>query len=316
MFDADHNDMKCRLCIDYHARSGKQDNLKQKHLFVTGCTNFRTSTIVDHEKSQMHEYAVSLSLAARAPEKTPAYKSLLAINQHNRKIISYKFRNVHAVIKHNRPFSDYVWLNQLDAAKGIDVTCTDTYNNRQAATTFIENIGEIQRQKLVQDVSNIKFFSITMDGSTDDGTVEQETLCLKWCNKGIISNRFICIGEPESTTSNDLYNFVINELQANTLYISMDKCIGFGSDGASNMMGKKKGLVVLLKKDYPQIIGVHCLCHRLELSFKDALKKNAVYDRLVTMLLGIYYFYKNSPLQRKTLRKTFDASIFVIIMII
>lgn len=80
-------------------------------------------------------------------------------------------------------------------------------------------------------------------------------------------------------------------------------------DGASNMMGKKKGLVVLLKKDYPQIIGVHCLCHRLELSFKDALKKNAVYDRLVTMLLGIYYFYKNSPLQRKTLRKTFDASI-------
>jgi hypothetical protein len=119
VFDADHNDMKCRLCIDYHARSGKQDNLKQKHLFVTGCTNFHTSTIVDHEKSQMHEYAVSLSLAARAPEKTPAYKSLLAINQHNRKIISYKFRNVHAVIKHNRPFSDYVWLNQCFILKYV-----------------------------------------------------------------------------------------------------------------------------------------------------------------------------------------------------
>ena len=47
VFDADHNDMKCQLCIDYHARSGKQDlvqgNLKQKYLFVTGCTNFRTS---------------------------------------------------------------------------------------------------------------------------------------------------------------------------------------------------------------------------------------------------------------------------------
>jgi hypothetical protein len=63
--------------------------------------------------------------------------------------------------------SMYIWLNQLDAAKGIDVTCTDTYNNRQAATTCIENIGEIQRQKLVQDVSNINCFSITMDGSTD-----------------------------------------------------------------------------------------------------------------------------------------------------
>jgi len=25
VFDADHNDMKCQLCIDYHVRSGKQD---------------------------------------------------------------------------------------------------------------------------------------------------------------------------------------------------------------------------------------------------------------------------------------------------
>jgi hypothetical protein len=47
----------------------------------------------------------------------------------------------------------------------------------------------------------------------DDGTVEQETLYLKWCNKGIISNRFICIGEPESTTSNDLYNLPIFSIQ-------------------------------------------------------------------------------------------------------
>jgi hypothetical protein len=147
VFDADHNDMKCRLCIDYHARSGKQDNLKQKHLFVTGCTNFRTSTIVDQPVPTHLPFDIKcpcrtlvlfiffpfffglyfalyliyfpfntwfcptykLNWPGSHQKKTPAYKSLLAINQHNRKIISYKFRNVHAVIKHNRPFSDYVW---------------------------------------------------------------------------------------------------------------------------------------------------------------------------------------------------------------
>lgn len=77
---------------------------------------------------------------------------------------------------------------------------------------------------------------------------------------------------------------------------------------ASNMTGARNGLITQLKEDYPNIIGIQCLAHRLELSFKDAIKKNnTTYDKLVTLLLGIYYFYKRTPLQRKGLKTTFKV---------
>lgn len=142
-----------------------------------------------------------------------------------------------------------------------------------------------------------------MDGSTDSGTVEQETIFIRFCSAGKISWNFLCIGEPRSTTSRDLLQFVHKKIQENKLSDQMQKLVGFGCDGASNMMGKHNGLVALLQKDYTEIIGVHCLAHRLELAYKDAVKNDPVYTRLTTLLLGLYYFYKNSSKQRKNLRE-------------
>lgn len=126
-------------------------------------------------------------------------------------------------------------------------------------------------------------------------------------NKGQVSTQFVCIGEPASTGSSDLYYFVIEQLKISELFDKMEKIIGFGSDGVSNMTGRGTGLISRLKKDYT-IVGVHCLAHRLELSFRDAIKKNAMYNKLLTLLLGIYYLYKKkSMLQRKTLKSSFKV---------
>lgn len=72
----------------------------------------------------------------------------------------------------------------------------------------------------------------------------------------------------------------------------MNKLVGFGSDGAANMMGKKTGLITLMRNDHPEIIGVHCLAHRLELAFKDVFKSDKLYTQLTTLLLGLYFFIK------------------------
>lgn len=75
-------------------------------------------------------------------------------------------------------------------------------------------------------------------------------------------------------------------------------------------MGKKGGLVTLLQKDFPELLACHCLAHRLELSFRDVVKADKKYERLSTLLLGIFYFYKRSPKQRKNLRHTFEVFFF------
>ncbi|CAC5422098.1 unnamed protein product [Mytilus coruscus] len=183
----------------------------------------------------------------------------------------------------------------LDKAKGLDTG--ETYNNAAAGACFLEAVVAVEREKVVHIMDTIKLSSLTMDGSTDDGSVEQDTLFMRFCKRGKVDNRFIGIGEPESTSSSHLYNFVVSQLKTKNIYDSMYKWVGFGSDGALNMTGKK---------------WVDCLAHSLERSLKDAIKKCSVYDRLATVLLGIYYFYKctGSPLQRKTLINNFKQGRF------
>ena len=74
-------------------------------------------------------------------------------------------------------------------------------------------------------------------------------------------------------------------------------------------MGCKSGLVTRLQECYPEVVGIHSLAHRLELSFCDVFKSNKLYGRLSTLLLGLFYFYKNTPKQRKGLRETMSVHI-------
>ena len=77
---------------------------------------------------------------------------------------------------------------------------------------------------------------------------------------------------------------------------------------AAVMLGNKKGLAVLLKQSRPVLVEVHCFAHRLELGFKDAVKKSNLYEKTVaTLLMGLHYFYRNSPLNRSILTRSFSA---------
>lgn len=71
--------------------------------------------------------------------------------------------------------------------------------------------------------------------------------------------------------------------------------------------GKKSGVAAILKKSRPYLVSVHCLAHRLELSFKDTIKSMKMYDRLITLLLGIYYLYRKSPKLKKGLESSFQV---------
>ena len=52
-YDHDENVMTGTICTKYGKR-GETGILKNKHLFITGCNNFRLSSVSDHEKSKGH----------------------------------------------------------------------------------------------------------------------------------------------------------------------------------------------------------------------------------------------------------------------
>ena len=197
-------------------------------------------------------------------------------------------------------------MSELDRMKGLDVG--DTYINNHAAANFVTCIGDVTNREVLSELSGTKFYSLTMDGTTDVSTSEQECVYVRAAKNGKIQSNFLKMVEPENTTGE-----VLSKVILDAVGIMDDKTnatlVGITSDGASNMLGRQKGAVSIVKSQHPHILTNHCLVHRLELAYKDALKKEMKkeYDKVLTALVGVYYFYKKSSLQRKQLRHCFTA---------
>ena len=58
------------------------------------------------------------------------------------------------------------------------------------------------------------------------------------------------------------------------------------------MQGKKNSVAGKLMRDYPHVIPVWCIAHKLQLSVMEALKAT---------LKGIYKYYHGSPKKRRQL---------------
>ena len=159
-------------------------------------------------------------------------------------------------MKHNRPIKDFEWMNELDNAKGLNTG--QNYNSRFAAVSFLDSIAQSARHETADIVKNAHFFSLTMDGTTDKAAIEQETLFIRTAIHGKVTTKFLCVWEPEATTSIALHELIKTKLTDTLISIYMGKIVGFGSDGASNMTGKRGGVITLMRRDYPWLIGVHC----------------------------------------------------------
>ena len=123
------------------------------------------------------------------------------------------FRNAHAVSKQNRPISDFIWLAKLDKVKGIDPGESGTYLNGKACLNFIQCIADSERHKIINRLSSVPYFSFMMDGSTDISGDEQETIYVRFVDKGTVHEHFLDIGSPISTCSQNLYEHVISTFQ-------------------------------------------------------------------------------------------------------
>jgi len=208
----DKSAMFCNWCIDYNNTYVNNEFKKNMNTFITGCKNFRFSTIADHESSRIHikasEFVKSKNMPDNEIMNSEAGKAVSQLKAAETSRLSILFRNAHSVCKNNRPLTDFIWLCQLDKVKGLDIA--ETCMNEKAATNFIKYIGISEREQTISLLEKSLFFSFLMDGATDISGDEQESIYIRFSNKGVITERFLHIGTPNSTCSQDLYTILNN----------------------------------------------------------------------------------------------------------
>ena len=83
-----------------------------------------------------------------------------------------------------------------------------------------------------------------------------------------------------------------------------DKTVALGADGAAVMLGEKSGVYALLKHEIPHVIKLHCIAHRLELSFANTVP---ILQETKEMLQGLWKQYHYSPKAVRELKEIAES---------
>ena len=115
--------------------------------FIKGSTNYKTSALDDHEKSDQHELSIDLQekqqaettgvsrkrkhITQNVPENSAIKQSFRKMSINEKDSLSKLFDIAFIIAKKGRPYTDFKDLIEVEKAHGVKYTVQSYCNNKQ-----------------------------------------------------------------------------------------------------------------------------------------------------------------------------------------
>ena len=183
---------------------------------------------------------------------------------------------------------------------------TERKTGRYTSHDIQNEILKLVSNSVIRQLSNYirsgqcNFSSLIADEYTDISNLEQLTICFRWIDKHLDSPEnfvgFYHIPNTVASTIENLFKDVLIRLQ-----LSLNECRRLYYDGASNMLGKKRGVSTRIKEIQPKAYATHYHCHSLGLSVKDATKGSKTLTDSMEITKEIVQLVKLLPKRKQML---------------
>ena len=231
--------------------------------FVSGSKNYRSSSLEDHKKTEIHakacnekeaqkarEEGVALpKVVASVPESTVIKKSLNKLLQNELQTLHKLFNTAYFIALKGHAFRDL--KDEIELTKINNVVFQFASYEKRWVTWSLLTVFLITffRSEVIDKIKRVNFIGILCDGSTDSSVNEQEVIYVTFTVPDIQKpTKCLHIVSPEIGQDADglkeaiKYTFEINRLEN-----AMDKIVFFASDGASVNSSKESEFVLKLQ---------------------------------------------------------------------
>ena len=286
--------MFCKTC--------KEARKKNPFTSRTGCRNFRTSTLSRHANGRDHRSANQEAVMRK--EFATVTQRVLSENE---EAVVCAFKAVYWLAKEEIPSSKFPSLLALLEMLGLSVVgklCVGgnaTYTHHSSFSEMQDVINECIQDLVVTELNFCDAYGLMVDKSTDVTITKKLVLNAKIVKHCHTKTRFLSNIDIKHGRAETIYNAIIS--WAEEKKINLDHFVGFGSDGASVMVGSKTGVATRLKVVNPFIVSIHCAAHRLALTSSQAAKDITYLKRFMEMLHAVYNYFHNSAVQSAKLRE-------------
>ena len=187
----ERNTMVCEICVSQKEKILLK-NPSSQMAFITGTTNFKTSALKDHARSECHatgisetEHQKALAVGDSLPPKHVVHEvptnsaiatGMQKMNEKERTGVKKLMDIAYFIALKGRPFTDFKDHIELEKLHGVKFD-TSSYENETSCREFIKSIAcylfdEDVRKKMCR----VNFIAILIDGTTDRAIKEQEVL--------------------------------------------------------------------------------------------------------------------------------------------
>lgn len=264
-------------------------------------------------------------------EITSMKKSALVLHEKGAKHV----KNCESVVKHGKPIQSYfgtsaekIILKEFEIHYSVAIACHSSVRSvdhlagvvkKYSRKTTLEKI-QLHRTKCAKLISNVVAksfceelieelkevkFSLLIDESTDVSVSKLLCLCVKFYSftENVLKTEFLALLQITSATGESIFKAITDFFAK--INVDLANCIGFSSDGASNVCGAHNSVLSRLKNVSPGIIFIKCTCHSLALCAEHAFKQ--LPSNLDFMLAEVARWFKISTLRRKDFQDVFHA---------
>ena len=203
----------------------------------------------------------------------------------------------------NRKFS--LLLNLLEHA-GVNTMKFFTHRSQLCTIEIFQVIGDELRESLIALINKFSAIGLLCDDAMDVSITEQFIGFVQFFDHGWqnVEVKFLfaedALQKSNYANSQALYGIVVDQFDATGL----KKLSGHCTDGASAMVGKRKGLAAKLKRDCLHMTNIHCVCHKLTLTCMDSDQELKYVDHMATIIRQLCQSMENSSKHIKAYTKT------------
>ena len=287
---------------------------KQDKAFIsTGYTNWKKGQdgLKKHETSKCHQEACEVAaLTNKFPDIGETLSDFHTVEKaNNRQMFLTILQNIRHLARQGIPFrgnDDEGNFDQLLKRWGENDSRIEGWlkkNSKRYTHGSIQNeclrvLALTIQREILDNIQNAVFYTLIADEVTDCSNKEQFVIGLRHVDNDLTPHDDF-IGQYQ--LSNTCLKNVLTRMN-----LSIRNCRGQCCDGASNMVGAKKGVATEIQKIQPRAILTHCYGHFLQLTVGDTVKQIKILRDMFDTTSEISKLFKYSPERNSMFHKLKD----------
>eukprot|EP00794_Sanderia_malayensis_P010381 gene10381-biopygen7566 len=177
--------------------------------------------------------------------------------------------------------------------------------HRTKCSKLISKVISPALHENLKDAVRDKKYSVLIDESTDVSSEKNLCVAVRYFDeaRGTIATDYAGLISVCGAKGSELFAHLKTTLEE--MGMSLSNCIGFGSDGASAMIGQHDSVWSRIKADSPDCQLNRCICHSLALCIEKAFEKMP--SNLGYLLAEIPKWFHKSKIRREAFKDLFNT---------